>query len=324
MSHFSVFVIILIINTLISIIYLNFSLLYTAEQRLKYERASEEEKKSFLESDLDKKKTTILFLLMLLCPVVGPCFVGVSFLIRKIFYRKPVDLSDVMFSKERKRSRNPADVERESNMVPLEEALAVTDSRNLRTLMLNVIKGDDIGAYLRSISEALNSEDSETAHYAASVLRDELNGFRANVQEMYNELDTADKEETGKIGVKLLEYMNAFLVQHVFSPMEQRTYVRMMMDTAGAVFDRAPEKLKAKHFEWVCLRLLEVDEFARCDEWCDRGFATYPEELTSYTCMLKLYFKTEDQERFFDTLFALQQSNIVLDQEVLELIRTFT
>ena len=59
-------------------------------------------------------------------------------------------------------------------MAPLEESLAVSDKRNMRMLMLNVIRGD-MQKSLESITMALNSEDSETSHYAASVLRDELN-----------------------------------------------------------------------------------------------------------------------------------------------------
>ena len=71
-------------------------------------------------------------------------------------------------------------------MAPLEESLAVSDKRNMRMLMLNVIRGD-MQKSLESITMALNSEDSETSHYAASVLRDELNDFRGPMcQKMYN------------------------------------------------------------------------------------------------------------------------------------------
>lgn len=48
--------------------------------------------------------------------------------------------------------------------------------------MLNVIRGDYQNS-LSSINLALNSEDSETAHYAASILQDVLNNFRSQVQE---------------------------------------------------------------------------------------------------------------------------------------------
>ena len=52
------------------------------------------------------------------------------------------------------------------NVVPLEEAIRISDKKNKRALLLNVIKGD-VQESLASISLALNNEDSEVAHYAA-------------------------------------------------------------------------------------------------------------------------------------------------------------
>ena len=57
-------------------------------------------------------------------------------------FRQEVDLEDVIFSKERIKTHLKADEERERNMVPIEEALAVSDRKNLRMLMMNVIRGD--------------------------------------------------------------------------------------------------------------------------------------------------------------------------------------
>lgn len=102
----------------------------------------------------------------------------------KLFSSQGMDLSDVVFSKDRKENFLRPDEEMERNMVSLEEALEVTDKKSLRTLMLNVIRGDYRNS-LAAINLALNSEDSETAHYAASVLQDVLNDFRSKVQTDY-------------------------------------------------------------------------------------------------------------------------------------------
>lgn len=67
-----------------------------------------------------------------------------------------------MFSKDRTENFLRPDEEMERNMVSLEEALEVTDKKSLRTLMLNVIRGDYQNS-LSSINLALNSKDSETA-----------------------------------------------------------------------------------------------------------------------------------------------------------------
>ena len=77
--------------------------------------------------------------MMFLCPVVGPMFVLLSFILFKLFSSQGMDLSDVVFSKDRTENFLRPDEEMERNMVALEEALEVTDKKSLRTLMLNVI-----------------------------------------------------------------------------------------------------------------------------------------------------------------------------------------
>lgn len=75
----------------------------------------------------------------------------------KLFSSQGMDLSDVVFSKDRKENFLRPDEEMERNMVSLEEALEVTDKKSLRTLMLNVIRGDYRNS-LAAINLALNSE----------------------------------------------------------------------------------------------------------------------------------------------------------------------
>ena len=179
MSHETLtFVVLWIVNALIALIYLLIgALVYVPVCDLKQEQGEEvqyDNRRAFL----------IRFIVMVLCPVVGPAFFLCSYLLFKTVFRQAVDLEDVVFGKERVRTHLKADEERERNIAPLEEALAVSDKRNLRMLMLNVIRGD-LQKSLESITMALNSEDSETSHYAASVLCDELNKFRSQVQKMY-------------------------------------------------------------------------------------------------------------------------------------------
>ena len=90
-------------------------------------------------------------------------FVLLSFLLFKLFSSQGMDLSDVVFNKDRTENFLRPDEDMERNMVSLEEALEVTDKKSLRTLMLNVIRGDYQNS-LASINLALNSEDSKTAH----------------------------------------------------------------------------------------------------------------------------------------------------------------
>ena len=129
---------------------------------------------------------------MILAPIVGICMFLFGFLYYKIFFRKPVDLEDVIFSKGRVKSYLKAE-ERERDFVPLEEAIAVTDKESTRILMMEVVRRD-ITHSLSAISLALNSEDSEVAHYAASVLRDTLGALRNQFQKMWIHVRELDEE----------------------------------------------------------------------------------------------------------------------------------
>ena len=76
--------------------------------------------------------------------------------------------------------------------------------------MMNIIKGD-ITKSLATIMLALNSQDSETSHYAASVLRDELNDFRMNVQKLYKEIENEEENDTEYEIMLIRLYREAFL-----------------------------------------------------------------------------------------------------------------
>lgn len=295
------FGIVLFINFLIVVIYLLWNLLLRKKE--------------------NKGSYWIRAIVMLLCPVVGVCFFLISQVLYILFFSEPVDLEDVVFSKERVRTFVHADEESERNMVPLEEAIAITDTDGLRKLMLNIVRGD-ISKTLSAISLALNSEDTETAHYAASVLQDELNEFRMTVQRQYKYITTQEENRLLYAGM-LVDYLNQFLEQKVLTELEQKSYVKIMDEVCNLIYYEEKERLSSTQYEAVCLRLMEVEDYENCEKWCKRAIYEYPNSLSSYTCQLKLYFNSGQKERFFAVIDELKQSAIVIDSETLELLRVF-
>ena len=258
---------------------------------------------------------------MLLAPGVGALLMFFGWFGYEFVFRKDVDLSDVIFSKDRERELISTNEEAERNVVSLEEAISVTDKTDLRALVMNVAQGDYSDS-LSAIALALNSEDSETAHYAASVLQDALNDFRLRVQKAYNKVQKRD-EELEETATKLIEYMNKVLSQDVFTDIEQRSFTHILEDTAQILFEEKREALTAELYETVCLRLLEVKDYDRCKIWCERGKESFPNTLSSYTCMLKYYFNSGMKDEFFNELDELKHSDVIIDRETLELIRAF-
>lgn len=258
---------------------------------------------------------------MLLCPIVTPLFLCLSYLLYWLFLSRAMDISDVIFSKERKETILYPDEDMEKNMISLEEALTVTDKKNLRTLMMNVLRGDYHNS-LASISLALNSEDSETSHYAASILQDVLNNFRVSVQNKYAECQE-ENENTAEKCIELIGYMNPVILQKVFTDIEQNSMVLKMDEVGEIAWNLDKGEISSSCYEMIAMRLLEIEEFEKCRKWCMRAMEQYPRTLSSYTCQLKLYFSCGEKEQFFEVMENLKHSDIVIDNETLELIRTF-
>lgn len=300
-----IFIYVLAVNTLIALIYLIWNLLCARRERGKEK----------------SRGCLIRTVVMILCPVAGPLFFFLAWIWYVVFFSDPVDLEDVVFSKERVRTFVHAEEERERNMVPLEEAIEVTATPELRTLMMNVVRGD-IRNSLASIALALNSEDSETAHYAASVLQDALNDFRINVQKKRQEILDGAENASARLA-ELIDDMDQVLKQRVFNEMEQQTYVKMLDEVCELFFERDRMHMTSAQFEAVTLRLLEIEDYDGCQKWCDRSDYLFPDALATYTCQLKLYFNSGQRRRFFRVVGDLEKSPVVIDSETLELIRVF-
>ena len=268
-----------------------------------------------------QKNYLFSFFVMLLCPVVGPVFYFLAYIWYKLFFQAPVDLEDVIFSKDRVKTSIRAEEEQERNMVSLEEAIEITNERDLRNLMMNIVKGD-IQKSLAAISLALNSEDTETAHYAASVLQDALNDFRMTVEKQKKLMDE-DQDNRGVYADMLLDYMNQVLKQRVFTDMEQQSYVEEMDQIGEILYAGSPDDVDINQMEALIMRLLEIEDFEKCEKWCGRAKLNYPNTLATYTCQLKLYFSCGRKDKFFEVIEELKHSSVVVDRETLELMRVF-
>ncbi len=310
------FRIVLIINLVAAVLYLLIGTLVVAPVRARRREGEEEILR-------DNRRAYVLrFLVMVLCPVVGPLFFFVSHLLYLTVFRFQVDLDDVVFGKERVRTQQKADENRERNVIPVEEAIAVNDKKSLRMAMMNIIKGE-MEDSLASIALALDAEDSESAHYAAAVLSSKLNEFRMDVQKLYGCLKEEPEDQT-ECEEQLLNQMNSVLRQNVFTKMEQNRFVKMMDQVAETFYAKDPWKITDEQYESVCLRLMEINDFENSGKWCQRLREQYPDRLAAYTCRLKLYFTTRDREAFFGALEELKRSDVVINSETLDMIRIFS
>ena len=298
-----VFFIILILNALIAAGYLIWHLI--------------------MKKDTDNRKQYVMHtMIMLICPVIGILYFFFGFVKYHFVKLGERDLSDVEFSKKRNVARMKADEERERNIVAVEEAILVSDQEKKRTNMLNILLGETDESF-SSIALALDSDDSEVAHYAASFLQSKMDSFRETVRKMQQkiEADDIEEEECQEQTLQLIQYMNHMLKQKVFTQVEQIDYVKQMEQLGEKLFQNGRDRITPACYECILGRIMELKEYAEAELWGNRFSEQYPDQLSAYTLRLKLYFEANRKDKFFEVLDQLRVSAVVVDNQTLEMIR---
>ena len=298
-----IFLIILILNTLIAVVYLLWYLIFKEDQ--------------------DHSLQFVMHaVVMLLCPIVGPLYFLFAFLKYRFLKLGERDLSDVEFSKKHHMARIKADEERERNIVAMGEAILVSDQEKKRANILNILLGETKESF-SAIAQALNSDDSEVAHYAASFLQSKMDTFRENVRKKQRIIDAGDIEEEAcqQQILELIQYMDQMLKQKVFTQVEQLDYVAQMEQLCEKLYQNEKSVFAPYCYECILGRTMEMNEYDKAELWANRFYEQYPNHLSSFKLRLKLYFETGRKDQFFAVLEQLRASTVVIDNQTLELIR---
>lgn len=301
-----VLAVILTINTMIAAGYLIYGLAF----RVKKEK-----------DEKDPVRYVILSLFMLLCPVIGPAFLGFGNLFYHLFFDTSIDLAAITFSKKRVDVVERPDESDEINLIPMEEAIMINDKENLRNLLLTVLRGD-VKKSINAVTKALNSSDSEASHYAASAIMDIMNEFQKTLQKFYAQMD-ADPNDT-EVMVLYINYLSEMLGAGFLSELEEKTYIYSLQKVCERLFHADPTQLNPMHYTALISLLTKINDLQSSELWIQRFTTNYPDHIEMYRCALHHYFSIKDKIHFFEYMDRLKHSNIPIDNDMLELIRTFS
>lgn len=273
---------------------------------------------------ITKKQQKSLYVMMglisMLCPVIVPSFLLCSKFAQKLLKNTDSDMSEISFDKEREKTVNDSDVELEMNFTSLTEAQVFSKSKELRSLIMNVLKKrtSNIAGALKIV---IDHPDTEASHYAAVAIQDELNEFRNNISQMA--YDLAKNPDDVELNINLLKLYYEELRMNIFSENEKKQHVYSAVGVAQNLYEHNLWHMLAIHYLWVVEMLLEVDGLEDVRDWVDRVRMNRPGELETYKCELRFFHATSQNKKFMDCLDEFKRTTITADKEMLDIIRFF-
>lgn len=265
----------------------------------------------------------MLSLFMLVTPIVGAVFLIIAALANKIFFRQKDDLlseEELSFSKKRTRMIISDDLEKEEDVVPLDEALRISDTMNRRQAFLEVLKRGDVEDYTSGICSAMSQEDTEVVHYAASYITDTIAKYKENERRLR---ELCAKENSVEVLQQYLSFCGNILRKNIFTQPEEQRYLEFYEIHMEELYQMDKDKVDGVMMSQL-LELKKKDTAADKEKWILRAKEKCATDIDACKMVLKYYYEKQDKEKFLSALEEIKQSDLVLDSELLEWIRFFS
>lgn len=213
------------------------------------------------------------------------------------------------------------DIQEALNVVPVEDAMAVSGNTEKRALLLKQLK-KDLKENYRILLAAEQDEDSESAHYVAAAKMEIYRMEQARWLECRRdyEQDPGDPEKYHAACPVLTEMLSG----GVLSAREQDAYRKRLCDLVQGQIDAEESEVTLKEYEEYLSSLVELGRNEDAERLWQR-YAGRMRSETAYQNMLKMFYRAGERQKFEALLDDLRKNTqIRLSPRGLEQLRYWT
>lgn len=256
--------------------------------------------------------------IMLLCPVTAFSCYFFSYIMDLLFQEEEVDYANLSLDKTKKEFEQEIDREEEMKRLPMEEVLTVSTAKDRREAMINLLKSD-VSDSMGLIRKAIDNEDPETVHYAASALTDIMSRFTAEVnrlQAVYDE-DRTNRE----VNEDYIDAVLRILGSGALLGVEEMTYLYIYTGLVENLAKHYPAAVTGEQCEVMVRALYKEGKSQEAEKWAEFSMERWPDAEQSYRNILYIKYYLGKEEEFFKCLKELAGSGLALSPRGLDIMR---
>lgn len=243
-------------------------------------------------------------------------------LIQTFLERAGVDREAVLtHALEIERQPEHPDVQEALDVVPVEDAMAVSGNAEKRALLLKQLK-KDLKENYKILMAAEQDEDSESAHYVAAAKMEIYRLQQARWLECRRdyEQDPDDPEKYHTVCTILSEMLDS----GVLSDREQNAYRKRLCELVHRQIEAGEGEVSPGEYEKYLNALVELGR-TRDAELLWQGHAKRMQSEAAYQDMLKMFYQAGERQKFEEILNDLRRNRqIRLSPKGLEQLRYWT
>lgn len=207
----------------------------------------------------------------------------------------------------------------EVNQIPIEDSLKLNEYEHRRKVIMNTLKDEKAEEYIRVLKEALENEDSETSHYASTVIMQ----LRQKIQEAVIQKEKLYEDTPG-----ILEYAIS-LEEELYRVIESEVYEKENIYKYYLLYEKISDQLlkQDKPEEKFFFHRIHVNfrqkKYTQMKDLCIHYMQTYPESEDAILSTIELCILTKDGAFLDEFLKVLPNIPVRLTQKTMGYIRFF-
>lgn len=207
-------------------------------------------------------------------------------------------------------------VNKESNIVPIEEALFISNNITKRALLIDVLK-QDINLSATILKKAVNDSDTETSHYAAAALMELKNRLMTGLQALSVKFE-ADNDDY-ETSLEYCDVIRRYIYSGMLDNRSIKKYMYLYMQILENINRLMPEK--KKFYVELINTELKLKEYEKASQTCKNFMNIHSNSEEPYVMLLKLSYSLNDINKFKKTLEILKNSKIKLSYSTINKLR---
>jgi|GEM_PF-2211008 len=258
-----------------------------------------------------------LFPIILFIPYLGILLLLLIYLITRFMGKaKKYETEGLFKETEKMEYISEFDEQKEMDIIPVEEALIVNEKNIQRSLVMEVAKRDPEG-YLENLKRALLSEDTETAHYAASSITELKRGYDKQLAD--TERAYKRNPASGYTRREYIDTLDDVLKADLTINKIRQKYIDALVETL--IFDiEVSEKSPHSSFDMLIEYLIKTEKYEEAKEWQKKYQQYYSASDRPLRLKLILAFETKDDELFEEAIREVENAKFPITQKTLRML----
>jgi hypothetical protein len=207
-------------------------------------------------------------------------------------------------------------IENEINVVPIQDALLLNDNKIKRKLLIQSLKENSI-ENTKVLEKALESDDSETSHYAATAIMEMKRKLLNSMQELGLLLEK--KPDNFQILRSYAETINKYLKSGFLDDGTYKQY-QSLLSTVLEKLLVSGQGQSQHYIDKINCDLALVD-YEKAAYYSERFLVEHPKEEMAYIMAMKLHYILKNPSQLQSVISTLKRRPVRLSAQGLSIIR---